>query len=104
MVQNKLKVVKIAEVDFIPPAKLGPINPTYDAVIKGAANATKDTISVQIEDTSAKQVYSGLHKRIQNYNLSPDRTYDLKLAQRNDITYIQRLQKDSLSKMETPKL
>lgn len=99
IVQQEIRPkLKLVEVDDIPPAILGPRNGIYDEAITAVLNATKDTISIQIEDKPAKQVYAGLHSRILDYNEKPERKCDLMLAQRQDMTYIKRFAKDSMPK------
>jgi hypothetical protein len=97
-IENKTNF-KAVELDNIPP--IHQRNTTYDEVINTSVNATKDTICVQFENKIAKQIYSGLHGRILEYNQKPERKWDLLLAQRKDQTYIKRLPKESISQKNT---
>lgn len=93
----KPKVVFV-EMDDIPPAMIGPRNSMYDEAINAIQSSSKDTISIKIEEKSAKQVYAALHVRTIQFNEDPDRQYDLLLAQRKTESYIKRLPKGTLKK------
>ena len=90
--------IKIEELDEIPP--IGLRNSVYDEALDRSIKATKDTISIQIENKTPSQLYNALHGRILKYNQNPDRNWDLLLAQRKELTYIKRKAKGSLARKD----